>query len=114
MVLIRTELEMVTPLSSKLANSITKQKQTNVKACDKFIGSDDPKTMAPMDKCYSCYNGAVKAICTGKLVRSQIGLHQDWWVNSKNCIKVGGLCCDGTTTTSQNLHIRSLFVIKQK
>ena len=71
--------------------------------CD--LGSEDPFTMAPSSKCYSCYNSSptIRVICTGKLVRSQIGFHQNWWVNSKNCIKEGGLCCDGKQTTSMRL-----------
>ncbi|KAK4025545.1 uncharacterized protein LOC116928104 [Daphnia magna] len=61
-------------------------------------GSDDPRTMSS-DKCYGCYNSTIKVKCTGKLVRSQSGFFQDWWVNSKNCIKAGGFCCDGTKTS---------------
>lgn len=68
----------------------------------KFVGSDDPRTMSS-DKCYGCYNSTIKVKCTGKLVRSQSGFFQDWWVNSKNCIKAGGFCCDGTKTSGNFL-----------
>lgn len=61
-------------------------------------GSDDPKVMLPNDKCYTCYNSTIKVKCTGGLVRSQTGFYQEWWVNSKNCIRAGGLCCNGRST----------------
>lgn len=55
------------------------------------------------NKCYGCYNSTIKVKCTGKLVRSQSGFSQDWWVNSKNCINAGGLCCQGTKTSGKLL-----------
>ncbi|XP_046637281.1 uncharacterized protein LOC124315560 [Daphnia pulicaria] len=62
-------------------------------------GSDDPKTMSTTSgNCYTCHSSTTKMKCTGNLVRSQHGFTEDWWINSKNCVKAGGLCCDGVKT----------------
>lgn len=68
-------------------------------------GSDEPKTMLT-GKCYSCHNSTTKVKCTGNLVRSQNGFFQNWWINSKNCIKAGGLCCHGKKTLGSKGFIR--------
>ncbi|KAK4015767.1 hypothetical protein OUZ56_030739 [Daphnia magna] len=64
--------------------------------------NDDPRTMDPNDRCYTCYNSDVSVTCKGKLIRSQPISETERFVTSEKCKQVGGTCCMKSPTYAFN------------
>ncbi|XP_059350917.1 uncharacterized protein LOC130694354 [Daphnia carinata] len=69
--------------------------------------NDDPRTMDPNDRCYTCYNSDVSVSCHGNLIRIQPIRETERYVTSEKCKHVGGNCCMKSPTYAFNPHFIS-------
>lgn len=101
-VAVPTHQFVITVRRADQLHAIKKKKKPSIIEKSLFIVNDDPRTMDPNDRCYTCYNSDVSVTCKGKLIRSQPTSETERFVTSEKCKQVGGTCCMKSPTYAFN------------